>query len=114
MLIFICPAGHFGEIGCTAQGRDEVSVNSQPPERGGIVAALGKGATGEVNMVRRSKKEDSFSEASAVHLDWKIDVRAIGKQGRGNTLWRDQEIYTPMQLQSQNMNIQRVYKEAKY
>lgn len=83
MLIFICRAGHFGEIGCTAQGRDEVSVDSEPPKRGGIVATLGKSAAGEVNVVRRSKKEDSFSEASALLLDWKIDVGAIGKARGG-------------------------------
>ena len=78
---------------------------------------LGKGAGGEVKVVRGSKEEDPFPRASGKFLsDWNMhNQRQFGKARKGgkSTLWKDRETYTPRQLSRQNMSIQHVYGEKR-
>lgn len=76
---------------------------------------LGKGACGEVNVVGRSEKENSFPRGSGIFFrlqyEWRGKLaKRRGVEGR-NTHWKDQETCTPRQPQHQSMNIQHVYED---
>jgi len=61
VLVFVNGGGHGGEVVCLLQGLYGGEVERNVAEGGAVVAALGEGAAGEVEVVGGAEEEDALA-----------------------------------------------------